>query len=181
MLIYSQLFERVYISINIILVANMNLILFISILALDLMYKIWLTGKMELIVFDCIKIASSIWGLYSSLQINCFCLVIFLFYFYSEKQMRLALAIPRKNLISCGVCVGRFSNRSSESNRSFRVHITALDLIAPLAKVRNWSLFLLISNALVLFNDSKIFSCIFSIKFGSDRVPNSSFFTDSTR
>ena len=49
--------------------------------------------------------------------------------------MRLALAIPRKNLISCGVCVGRFSKRSSESSRSFRVHITALDLIAPFAKV----------------------------------------------
>ena len=53
----------------------------------------------------------------------------------SEKQMRLALAIPRKNLISCGVCVGRFSKRSSESSRCFRVHVTALDLIAPLAKV----------------------------------------------
>ena len=40
-------------------------------LVLGIMYTTWLTVRMERIVFDCIKIESSIWGLYNS---SCLCL-----------------------------------------------------------------------------------------------------------
>ncbi|CAH8843666.1 unnamed protein product [Trichobilharzia szidati] len=44
-----------------------------------------------------------------------------------------AASIQRKHLLSFGVCIGRFSKTNK-----FRLHITALDFLAPYAKYRVW-------------------------------------------
>ena len=44
--------------------------------------------------------------------------------------MKRATNIARDNLISLGTCIGKFTK-----SKSFRLHITALDLLAPYAKV----------------------------------------------
>lgn len=44
--------------------------------------------------------------------------------------MKLATNVARENLISLGTCIGKFTK-----TKKFKLHITALDVIAPLAKV----------------------------------------------
>ena len=44
--------------------------------------------------------------------------------------MRKATNIARENLMSVGTCIGKFTK-----TRRFRLHITALDFMAPYAKV----------------------------------------------
>ena len=48
----------------------------------------------------------------------------------SEAIIKHASNFPRKELLSFGTCFGRFTK-----TRKFRLHITALDFIAPYAKV----------------------------------------------
>ena len=43
--------------------------------------------------------------------------------------MRQAISVPRANLISLGVCLGKFSK-----TEKFRLHITGLDLMGRYAK-----------------------------------------------
>jgi len=50
----------------------------------------------------------------------------------SEAIIKFASNFPRKELLSFGTCFGRFTK-----TRKFRLHITALDFIAPYAKVKN--------------------------------------------
>ena len=47
--------------------------------------------------------------------------------------MRLAVSISRPNLVSLGVCFGKFSKTGK-----FRLHITALDYLAQYAKYKVW-------------------------------------------
>ena len=44
--------------------------------------------------------------------------------------MRKATNIARENLISMGTCIGKFTK-----TKRFRLHVTALDFMAPYAKV----------------------------------------------
>ncbi len=52
-------------------------------------------------------------------------------FLFSEAIIKYASNFPRKELLSFGTCFGRFTK-----TRKFRLHITALDFIAPYAKVR---------------------------------------------
>ncbi|GFS80662.1 60S ribosome subunit biogenesis protein NIP7 homolog [Nephila pilipes] len=54
-------------------------------------------------------------------------------FYVSERIMKLSTNIPRKNLVSFGTCFGKFSK-----NNKFKLHITALDYIAPYAKHKIW-------------------------------------------
>ena len=54
-----------------------------------------------------------------------------LFLPYSEMIMRKATNIARKQLISLGTCIGKFTKSGK-----FHLQITALDVLAPYAKVR---------------------------------------------
>lgn len=54
-------------------------------------------------------------------------------YYVSEVAMKLAASVSRPNLMSLGTCLGKFSKTGK-----FRMHITALDVIAPLAPHRVW-------------------------------------------
>ncbi|KAF8770334.1 60S ribosome subunit biogenesis protein NIP7 homolog [Argiope bruennichi] len=54
-------------------------------------------------------------------------------FYISETNMKLACNIPRKDLLSFGTCFGKFSK-----NEKFKLHITALDYIAPYAKHKIW-------------------------------------------
>ena len=47
-----------------------------------------------------------------------------------EEIVKRATNIARDNLISLGTCIGKFTK-----SKSFRLHITALDLLGPYAKV----------------------------------------------
>ena len=49
---------------------------------------------------------------------------------HSEAIMRRATNVARKNLISLGTCIGKFTKSGK-----FHLQITALDLLAPYAKV----------------------------------------------
>ena len=51
-------------------------------------------------------------------------------YYVSETIMRKSLSVSRKNLVSLGVCFGRFTR-----SKKFILHITALEYLAPYAKV----------------------------------------------
>lgn len=51
-------------------------------------------------------------------------------YYVSEDIMKRATNVCRENLISLGVCFGKFTK-----TKKFRLHITALDYLAPYAKV----------------------------------------------
>lgn len=48
----------------------------------------------------------------------------------SEKILKLAVNISREKLVSLGTCFGKFTK-----TQKFRLHITALDYLAPYAKV----------------------------------------------
>uniref|UniRef100_A0A8D0L4S9 Nucleolar pre-rRNA processing protein NIP7 n=1 Tax=Sphenodon punctatus TaxID=8508 RepID=A0A8D0L4S9_SPHPU len=50
-------------------------------------------------------------------------------YYVSERILKLATNIPRENLASLGTCFGKFTK-----TQKFRLHITALDYLAPYAK-----------------------------------------------
>ncbi|GFY62249.1 60S ribosome subunit biogenesis protein NIP7 homolog [Trichonephila inaurata madagascariensis] len=54
-------------------------------------------------------------------------------YYVSERNMKLACHIERKHLLSFGTCFGKFSK-----NNTFKLHITALEFIAPYAKHKIW-------------------------------------------
>lgn len=54
-------------------------------------------------------------------------------YYVSEEIMRKATNVARENLISIGTCIGKFTK-----TRKFRLHITALDFMAPYAKYKIW-------------------------------------------
>lgn len=51
-------------------------------------------------------------------------------YYVAEKVLKLAESISPENLVSIGTCFGKFT----KSNK-FRLHITALNYLAPYAQV----------------------------------------------
>jgi 60S ribosome subunit biogenesis protein NIP7 len=54
-------------------------------------------------------------------------------YYVRESLANLATSVARDNLLSLGVCVGKFTKTGK-----FRIHITALDVIAPHARYKVW-------------------------------------------
>ena len=54
-------------------------------------------------------------------------------YYCKEEVMKKAAHFPRKELISFGTCMGRFSK-----NQKFRLNVTALEYLAPYAKHKIW-------------------------------------------
>eukprot|EP00929_Paragymnodinium_shiwhaense_P023906 TRINITY_DN14858_c0_g1_i1.p1 TRINITY_DN14858_c0_g1~~TRINITY_DN14858_c0_g1_i1.p1 ORF type:complete len:181 (+),score=43.44 TRINITY_DN14858_c0_g1_i1:105-647(+) len=54
-------------------------------------------------------------------------------FYMSERVLKLAGHIPKKQLLSAGVCLGKFTH-----SRKFRLTITALDYLARLAQYRVW-------------------------------------------
>lgn len=54
-------------------------------------------------------------------------------YYVRESMANLATSVPRSNLHSLGTCVGKFTKTGK-----FRIHITALDVIAPHARYKVW-------------------------------------------
>eukprot|EP00088_Acartia_fossae_P029591 TRINITY_DN3045_c0_g1_i11.p1 TRINITY_DN3045_c0_g1~~TRINITY_DN3045_c0_g1_i11.p1 ORF type:complete len:181 (-),score=27.75 TRINITY_DN3045_c0_g1_i11:90-632(-) len=54
-------------------------------------------------------------------------------YYVSEKIMKLAAHISRDHLISMGTCFGKFTK-----TKKFRLHITALDFLAPYCQHKIW-------------------------------------------
>lgn len=50
-------------------------------------------------------------------------------YYVREEIIRQAISVPRASLVSLGVCLGKFSK-----TEKFRIHVTALDLLARYAK-----------------------------------------------
>uniref|UniRef100_A0AC35EVI4 60S ribosome subunit biogenesis protein NIP7 homolog n=1 Tax=Panagrolaimus sp. PS1159 TaxID=55785 RepID=A0AC35EVI4_9BILA len=54
-------------------------------------------------------------------------------YYCNEELMKQAATISRKELISFGTCLGKFTKA-----QKFFLHITALDYLAPYAKWRVW-------------------------------------------
>jgi 60S ribosome subunit biogenesis protein NIP7 len=55
-------------------------------------------------------------------------------YYVSERIMKLAANVARDNLISLGTCFGKFTK-----TKKFRLHITALDFLAPYAQHKIWA------------------------------------------
>ena len=51
-------------------------------------------------------------------------------FYVSEKLLRHAVIVQRDKLLSIGTCFGKFTK-----TRKFRLHITALDYLAPYAQV----------------------------------------------
>ncbi|XP_072035953.1 60S ribosome subunit biogenesis protein NIP7 homolog [Amphiura filiformis] len=54
-------------------------------------------------------------------------------YYVSEKNMKRAASVTRKHLVSFGTCFGKFTK-----TKQFRLHVTALDYLAPYAKYKVW-------------------------------------------
>ncbi|OKL57899.1 60S ribosome subunit biogenesis protein NIP7 [Talaromyces atroroseus] len=54
-------------------------------------------------------------------------------YYVRLSVANLATSVARDNLLSLGICLGKFTK-----TMKFRLHITALDLIAPLARYKVW-------------------------------------------
>ncbi|MCJ1313307.1 ribosome biosynthesis protein nip7 [Agyrium rufum] len=54
-------------------------------------------------------------------------------YYLRLSLANLATSIPRQNLLSLGTCLGKFTKTGK-----FRLHITALDVIAPHARYKVW-------------------------------------------
>ncbi|EEH04190.1 60S ribosome subunit biogenesis protein Nip7 [Histoplasma capsulatum var. duboisii H88] len=54
-------------------------------------------------------------------------------YYVRLSIANLATAVPRENLLSLGTCIGKFTKTGK-----FRLHITALDVIAPHARYKVW-------------------------------------------
>lgn len=54
-------------------------------------------------------------------------------YYVRESIANLATSVARPNLLSLGTCIGKFTKGGQ-----FRIHITALDVIAPHARYKVW-------------------------------------------
>nr|CAG4648290.1 EOG090X0EWC [Moina brachiata]SVE93297.1 EOG090X0EWC [Moina brachiata] len=54
-------------------------------------------------------------------------------FYVSEKLLKHAVSVERDHLISIGTCFGKFTK-----TRKFRLHITALDYVAPYAQYKIW-------------------------------------------
>ncbi|CAL8126964.1 unnamed protein product [Orchesella dallaii] len=54
-------------------------------------------------------------------------------YYVSEEIMKKAGNISRDNLVCLGTCLGKFTK-----TKKFRLHITALDYLAPYAQAKMW-------------------------------------------
>ncbi|XP_052226908.1 60S ribosome subunit biogenesis protein NIP7 homolog isoform X2 [Dreissena polymorpha] len=54
-------------------------------------------------------------------------------YYVREELMKRAESFARPNLISFGTCFGKFTK-----SKKFRLHVTALDYMAPYAKYKIW-------------------------------------------
>ncbi|CAG8551836.1 737_t:CDS:2 [Funneliformis caledonium] len=54
-------------------------------------------------------------------------------YYMSESLMKQAISVGRDQLISLGVCFGKFTK-----SKKFKLHITALDYLAQYAKYKVW-------------------------------------------
>jgi 60S ribosome subunit biogenesis protein NIP7 len=54
-------------------------------------------------------------------------------YYVRESIANLATSVARDNLLSLGTCLGKFTKTNK-----FRLHITALDIIAPHARYKVW-------------------------------------------
>ncbi|KAL9058431.1 MAG: hypothetical protein Q9162_001726 [Coniocarpon cinnabarinum] len=54
-------------------------------------------------------------------------------YYVKETLANLATSISRENILSLGTCIGKFTKTGK-----FRIHITALDVIAPHARYKVW-------------------------------------------
>lgn len=54
-------------------------------------------------------------------------------YYLKLALANLAVSVARENLLSLGTCLGKFTKTGK-----FRLHITALDIIAPLALYKVW-------------------------------------------
>ncbi|KAJ6220604.1 hypothetical protein RDWZM_006416 [Blomia tropicalis] len=54
-------------------------------------------------------------------------------FYASERMIKLASTISRDNLMSFGTCIGKFTK-----THKFRLHITALEFLAPYAKHKIW-------------------------------------------
>jgi 60S ribosome subunit biogenesis protein NIP7 len=54
-------------------------------------------------------------------------------YYVRLSMANIATSIPRDNLLSLGTCLGKFTKTGK-----FRLHITALDVIAPHARYKLW-------------------------------------------
>jgi len=54
-------------------------------------------------------------------------------YYVSEKIMKLAANVSRDNLVSLGTCFGKFTK-----SKKFRLHVTALDFLAPYSQHKTW-------------------------------------------
>ncbi|CAM9939644.1 60S ribosome subunit biogenesis protein NIP7 homolog [Lethenteron reissneri] len=54
-------------------------------------------------------------------------------YYMSDKLLRMATSVAREHLVCVGTCMGKFSK-----TRKFRLHVTALDFLAPYAKYKVW-------------------------------------------
>ncbi|KAA0715219.1 60S ribosome subunit biogenesis protein NIP7 -like protein [Triplophysa tibetana] len=54
-------------------------------------------------------------------------------YYMSDKMLKLATNFARNQLVSVGSCFGKFTK-----TLKFRLHITALDFLAPYAKFKVW-------------------------------------------
>ena len=59
-----------------------------------------------------------------------YCVIQFYLTSSSEAVMKRATNVARRNMISMGICIGKFTK-----SRKFHMQITALDVIAPYAKV----------------------------------------------
>lgn len=54
-------------------------------------------------------------------------------YYVSEKILKLASNVGREHIVSLGSCFGKFNQGGK-----FRLHVTALDYLAPYAKFKIW-------------------------------------------
>lgn len=54
-------------------------------------------------------------------------------YYVKESIANLAVSVARQNLLSLGTCIGKFTKTGK-----FRIHVTALDVIAPHARYKVW-------------------------------------------
>ncbi|KAK1073066.1 ribosome biosynthesis protein nip7 [Friedmanniomyces endolithicus] len=54
-------------------------------------------------------------------------------YYVRESLANLAISVARDNLLSLGTCLGKFTKTGK-----FRLHITALDVVAPHARYKVW-------------------------------------------
>lgn len=54
-------------------------------------------------------------------------------YYVKESIANIATSVARTNLLSLGTCIGKFTKTGK-----FRIHVTALDIIAPHARYKVW-------------------------------------------